>query len=283
MVSRLVHAALWLGMAMPVCQVLQAQEHSKSPSIELPVQQGTADLCNEGGIICVSPSTANSLISNPFAVDVRVNSPDDIDVDWEIKDSTGKVLDSASTYDDINETGGEPPHKSDLRLRGFILQSATSDSGTLTLKPSRFSISTGKTDLPPLEIPVRLTTEKTTVTWLETEKPEALQGAVSEWIDSGVQAEFKPKLKLVPRHATIMRVEPDAIIGATAEAVLHFNKGQGEWFVTAWRRDGNTAHVTIHGEGWTGVTYYLMGVSYLIQESELALPGIKTFVFDQAE
>jgi hypothetical protein len=50
--------------------------------------------------------------------------------------------------------------------------------------------------------------------------------------------------------------------------------------VTDWHQEGNTAHVKIAGDGWAGVSYYLMEVEYLIRKSVLNLPGIEKFVFD---
>jgi hypothetical protein len=240
-------------------------------------------LCNEGKIICVSRSVAHSLVSNPFGLEVLVNSPDDIELDWEIEDSTGQVLESSSTYDDIDLPTRHSSPKNTLHIHGFLFEPAKSQTGTLTLSPSRFSISTGKVDLPAFKIPVQLTTAKTLVTWLEPEDPEALQRAVVEWVESEDHPEFRPKLKLLPRQVAIMRVESDAITGAIAEAVLRHIGGQDPWHVTYWHQDGSTAHVTIQGSGWAGVTYYLTEVSYLIKESVLNLPGIKTFIFDQAK
>lgn len=237
-------------------------------------------LCNEGRIICVSRSVAHSLISNPFGLEVRVNSPDDIELDWKIEDSTGQVLESSSTYDEIDVPTRHSSPKTTLHIQGFVLKPAKSQSGTLILSPSRFSVSIGKTDLPAVGIPVQLTTAKTLVTWSEPEDPEALKRAVVEWVDSEDHQEFRPKLKLLQRQLAIMRVESDAIIGATAESVLRNSDGQGPWHVIFWHQDGSTAHVIIQGGAWAGVTYYTKKVSYLIEESVLNLPGIKTFIFD---
>jgi len=74
------------------------------------------------------------------------------------------------------------------------------------------------------------------VTWLEPEDPEALRRAVVEFADSEDRHEFKPNLKLLPRQIAIMRVESDAVIGATAESVLRHSDGQGPWHATYWHQ-----------------------------------------------
>jgi len=113
-------------------------------------------LCNEGRIICVSRSVAHSLISNPFGLEVRVNSADDIELDWEIEDSTGQVLHSSSTYDDVDIPTRHSSPNPTLHIQGFLFKPAKSRSGTLILSPSRFSVSIGKTDLPAFRIPVQI-------------------------------------------------------------------------------------------------------------------------------
>jgi len=241
-------------------------------------------MCSDGSIICVSQSAAHSLISNPFRIEVHVNSPDEIEVAWEINDGTGQVLESSSTYDYPDMPTRDSSPTKTLHIQDFIFTPAKSESGTLLLRPSRYTIATGKSDLPGLEIPVRLTTAKTLVTTLEPEDPQALGTAVIEWMDSHDPPEFDPKLKLVPHYDTIMRLDHDAIIGATAEAVLRSGGGgQSPWHVTDWHQEGSTAHVKIAGDGWAGVSYYLTEVDYLIRKSVLDLPGIKKFVFDQRQ
>ena len=260
-----------------------------SPSMGQPVfdndaaqAPGSVDLiCSEGRIICVSRSVAHSLISNPLRIDVYVNSPDEIEVDWEIDDGTGQVLESSSTYDyPDTQTRDSSPTKI-LRVQDFIFTPAKSEGGTLILRPSRYTVATGKVDLTDIKIPVRLTTATTLVTTMEPEDPQAIGTAVIERTNSNDPSEFDPKLKLVPHQDTIMRIGDDAIIGATAEAVLRSGGGgQSPWHVTDWHQEGNTAHVKIAGDGWAGVSYYLMEVEYLIRKSVLNLPGIEKFVFD---
>ncbi|MGA2592086.1 MAG: hypothetical protein ABSH32_19415 [Bryobacteraceae bacterium] len=238
-------------------------------------------LCDPGKIICISKSVAHSLISNPFRLEVHVNSSDDIEVRWEIREGAGQVLESSSTYDYPDSTAGNSPPSKVFHSQDFILKPAESEHGTLILTPSRYTVREGGVDLRGFEIPVRLTTEKTLVTTLEPEDPKALHAAVIEWVEGEHHGDFDPTLKLVPHQVEVMRIDPDAVIGATVEAALRSFGGQGPWHVTHWNRDGKTAHVTIEGGGWAGVTYYLTEVSYDIRKSVLNLPRVEKFVFDQ--
>jgi hypothetical protein len=229
------------------------------------------------------PIGAHSLISNPFRLDAHVNSPDDIEVKWEIRDGAGQVLESSPTYDYMDLAVRSSAPSKVWHIQDFILKPAESEHATLILTPNRYTVREGWVDLPGFEIPVRLTTKKALVTTLEPEDPKALHAAVIEWVEGEPHDDFDPKLKLVPHQVEIMRIDPDAVIGATVEAALRSFGGQGPWHVTHWNRDGNTAHVTIEGGGWAGVTYYLTEVSYDIRKSALNLPGIEKCVFDKAK
>jgi len=200
-------------------------------------------LCDPGKIICISKSVAHSLISNPFRLEVHVNSADDIEVKWEIRDSAGQVLESSSTYDYMDSPVRTSAPSKVLHIQDFILKATKSERGTLILTPSRYTVREGRVDLPGFEIPVRLTAKKTLVTTLGPEEPKALHAAVIEWVEGERHDDFDPKLKLVPHQAEVMRIDPDAVIGATVEVALRSFGGQGPWHVTHWHRDGNTAHV----------------------------------------
>jgi hypothetical protein len=142
---------------------------------------------------------------------------------------------------------------------------------------------TDNADLPEMKIPVKLTTDRSWATIMEFPKSEASNSVIDDWISSQNPSESGPDVQLVPHRVEVMQFDRTAIIGVTAEAVLQSSPGQGPWTVTQWHRDGSTAHITIHGDGWAGVTYYLTEVTYLIKKSVLKLPGIKQVVFDQAK
>ena len=215
-----------------------------------------------------------------FKIDVQVNSADDIYVAWEIRDSTGQLLESSSGYDYVNQPTRDFTPGRTLHVQAFIFTPAKSERGTLTLTPSRYTIQTGGVNLPGLTIPVRLTTAKSTVTILVPKNPNELKGAASDWLQSGDHSDFDPKLKLDARKIEIMRFDRDMIIGATVEAVFRSWPGQGPWHVTHWRQIDSTAHVTLVGANWAGVSYYATEVEYLVKKSVLHLPGITKLIFD---
>jgi hypothetical protein len=274
---------LIFACAAAIASVYSSTEAQSSAKKEAPAATVSKNLCTEGRIICVSTSVTNSLVNNPFRIDVQVNSADDIWVAWQIRDSTGQILEASSTNDYADQPTQDFTVGRILHVQAFIFAPSRSQQGTVVLTPSRYTIQTGAVDLPGITIPVRLTTAKSTVTILEPEDPEELRGTVSEAEDSSTLSKFDPKLKLVPRHVTVMRVPQDAIIGVTAEAVLRSNAGQSQWHVTGWHQEGNVAHVIMAGNVWAGVSYYLTEVDYLIRKSVLNLPGIKSFVFDQRQ
>jgi hypothetical protein len=239
------------------------------------------DLCAPDRVICVASSVTNSLIHNPFRMVVQVNSADNIYVAWEIKDSTGRVLESDSTYGYANGPIQDFLIHGAWHIQAFIFTPAQSEQGTVTLTPSRYTIQTGGVDLPGITIPIRLTTAKSAVVILEPQNPDDLKGAASDWVQAETHAAFNPKLKLETRRIEIMRFDSAEIIGATAEAVLRAWPGQGPFHVSRWRQSGSTAHVALVADGWAGVTYYGTEVSYLIEKSLLSLPGVKQVIFDR--
>lgn len=248
---------------------------------EIPAPDASSNsLCSKDSVICVSDSVSNSRIENPLRIDVQVNSTDNIDVAWEIRDKGGQVLESSSTFDYADQPTQNFTAGRTLHIVAFILSTAKTEQGTLTLTPSRYTIETGSVSLTGITIPVRLATAESTVTVLEPASSEELRGAVAEWIEGEHRSEFKPKLKLIPRRIEIMRFDKAVIVGATAEAVLRSFPGQAPWHVQHWQTTGSTAHVTLAGSGWAGVTYYLTSVSYLIEQSVLNIPGIRKLEFD---
>jgi hypothetical protein len=243
---------------------------------------GQESLCAKGNVICVAKSLTNSVLTNPFKIDIQVNSGDDIQVGWEIRDGTGEVLESSSTYEHAGSPTEDFTPGRIFHIRDFIFIPAKSEHGTLTLTASRYTIQTGGVGLPGITIPVRLMTANATVRILVPEKPNELNGAAAEWIEGGPHDSFNPKLKLVERRQQVMRFEPQDEIGVTVEAVLRAWLGQEQWHVVDWRQVGTTAHVAIVGGGWAGVSYYGAEVGFLIEKSVLSLPHVRKFVFDPA-
>jgi hypothetical protein len=241
----------------------------------LTARQATT-LCSAKKKICVAETVAYSSISNPFQVDVRINDAPRSEVKWKVLDSTGAVLDSSSPYEYDTSTLSTAGL---IHIRDFIFKPAASTTGTLLLQVSRDPDSFDDE----LRIPVQLATATTTVTTLEPQSPEALTFARNQWMDEETHhsPEFDPKLRLVPRRITIMRVDRAAApIGVTAEAVLRLHPGQAQWHVREWRQEGSTAHIKIDGGGWAGVSSYLTEVRYLLNKSILNLPGVKKLVLE---
>jgi hypothetical protein len=271
--GRMRRRLLILGCAIISALACSPSMDAQSPS-ETPAAKGPEKLCAPGKLICVSKSATNSQVSNPFRIDVEVNSADDIQVAWEIRDSTGQVLESSSTGDYVNQPTENFSVGRTLHVQAFIFTPAKSERGTVTLTPSGG-------DLPGITIPVHLTTAKSTVTILMPDKPDELADSASDWVQGEKHPKFDPKLNLRTRQIEIMQFDQAAIIGATVEAVLRSWPGQGPWHATHWRQGGSTAHVTLVADGWAGVTYYATEVNYLIEKSVLNLPGVKKLVFDR--
>jgi len=240
------------------------------------IARQTTALCSPKRKICVSETVANSRISNPFRLDVRIDNAPRSEVRWKVLDSSAVVLDSSSPYEYDTST---LPAAGSLHILDFIFKPAASATGTLVLQVSRDPDSVDDE----LRIPVRLPTTTTTVTTLEPESAEALNSARNQWMDEETHRspEFDPKLKLDPHRITLMRVDGVAVrIGVTAEAVLRLHPGQAQWHVREWHQEGSTARIKIHGDGWAGVSSYLTEVRYLLNKSILNLSGVKTLVVE---
>lgn len=69
--------------------------------------------------------------------------------------------------------------------------------------------------------------------------------------------------------------------GAAAEAMARAYPGQGSWHVINYRNAQGTAHLTILGDGWAGVTYYLTGLNYLLEKTTQHAAGVRRVVFDR--
>jgi hypothetical protein len=69
--------------------------------------------------------------------------------------------------------------------------------------------------------------------------------------------------------------------GAAAEASARAYPGQGPWHVINYSNVQGNAHLTILGDGWAGVTYYLTGLSYLLERTTQHEAGVRRVVFDR--
>lgn len=262
-----------------IARLSAGQQTAPSPLARL------ADLfCNDGRTLCVSRSVERALIAAPFQLSVEVSPSDDVQVGWEIDDSTGQPLVAGSTYDYV-----DPPFSASssasrtLHIQEYLLQPAKSAKGTLILSPSRFDSSVGKTDLPKLEIPVRLQTATTKLTILLPQDKSSFDAEVARSVEEDFSAPFKPQTALVPRLVTVMQVANGGRIGAAAQAVLQAVPGQATWHVIDVRVDGGDVHLKLDSGGWAGVTYYSRSVSFLIDKSLRHMRGVTRVIFDRPQ
>jgi hypothetical protein len=216
-------------------------------------------------------------------VTVVVNTHDQMEVTLEVADSTGQVLESTSTNDDRSLFCRDSQSPKTLRIRDYLLQPAKSTTGTMTLTPIHYDPSSGKTDLPGLTIPIHLDTTTSLVTILLPANNDDFNAEEAVWFGKlERRGEFSPKATLVKHTVTVMKVDSSHIVGATAAAAARAWPGQGPWHVIDSRLDGDTAHITITGDAWAGITYYLDELDFIIRKSLLGIHGVKRVQFDSA-
>ena len=254
-----------------------ASECSASKASPAALPKGAGLLCSDSQVICVPKSLEQSLISNPLELTVEANFAD-VEVAWEVVDSTGQSLESFSTFQYLEPFSDQTSSSKTLRLNDYALQPSKSGRGTLVLTPSRYDGTQGVKEFPKLRIPVRLNTATTVLTILLPADSEKYEAEVSSSIDDSKP--FAPVTPLVPHSVTVMKVKGEDVMAATVEAVLRAKPGQAQWHVTGIRVDGKTAHVRITGDNWAGVSYYARSVYYLVAASLRKFPGIKHVVFD---
>ena len=240
-------------------------------------------LCNEGRTVCVAAAVKNSMIANPARLDVQVNSPDWVELEWEIRDGTGKRLDWNGTKGRMDWPTQNPPEQRTLRILDFILTTPESDRGTVTIWSTRILPNSEQRFLATLSIPVHLTRKTSIVTTSVPEDESEFTRDFNEWwFDTpGDPKSFHSHVKFEKQEIEVMHFAPGALIGITAAAILTPIPSPGLWQVMAWHRSGATAHVTIDGSGWAGVSNWLAIKEYLMNRTMLKLPGIHALVFDR--
>lgn len=258
---------LLLPLCLMLLTVLPAQTTSPVPA------QAPMSICNRDRTLCVSPALRQSLIRNPLYFQVQVRSADPIILGWELRDDSGKVLDTDPQGDLAFLVKKLSSSERILAVRDFALTAANSAHGILILHAIRRNNRT----LPGLSIPVRLDRHTTTVTFA------VPGGGFSEAVINTVEADPSHP---VPMQAavdwlstTLLYIQPSMVGGAAAESTARAYPGQGTWHVVRYRRTGDTVHLTIHGDGWAGVTYYLTGLHYLLEKTALHQPGVRRVVF----
>lgn len=242
-------------------------------------------LCNEGGVVCVDASLANSFVANPLALSVQVNSTGDVDVDWELRDSSGNMLDLGSTEDRLDWPGSDPSPRRTLHIMDFILRPAGSTQGTLILTPiAHKSQDDEGEELPQLTIPVRLSTARSVVTILEPEDPNHFHDEYYNWANTHLSSDptpYQTKIPFTAHQIEVMYFDRRVAVGMTAAVVINRYQGESPWYLTHWSLVGNTAHIGLNGCGWSGVSNYVSLVNYVIRRSMLSIPGVADYVFDR--
>lgn len=244
------------------------------------VSQTSGNLCTDGKLLCVDRGMRNLRVSAPLRIRAEISSKDPIEVRWELKDSAGTSLSAGSTYNDPEALIAQSKSRKELDVSIFLIQPAKSDRGTLSLIVSKTDVSTENMDLPALNVPVRLTTETTSLTILWPQDPAAYDAEVDAYADEVKAAGFAPKTPLAPKEVTVMKVDESARIAATAEALLHAMPAQGgPWRVKGLRLDRGIVHLQLVSDAWVGVSYYWTSIGYLLEKTLEKFPGVKEVEF----
>lgn len=239
-----------------------------------------ASICNQDGSLCVRSALQNSLVRDPFYFEVQVHGSDPVNLNWQLRDDAGRILDEDARGELAFLVKRSSASERTLGVRDFAVAPAKSSRGKLILHATAYSTGHENRTLPELSIPVRFDRRTVTVTYAVPADKEAFHKAV---IDA-VEADPSHRVPLVaPVHwqtKSLLYVRPGMLGGAAAEMTARALESQGKWHIIQYRTAGTTAHITRMGGGWAGVTYYLMGLDYLVKETALHQPGVRHVVFD---
>lgn len=237
-------------------------------------------ICNQDGTLCVSPALSQSVIQNPIYFEVQVKCADHVDLEWDLRDASSKLLDQDADGGLAFLLSKASPSARTLAVRDFGLAPATSSHGTLVLHATAFSAGGGNHPLPALSIPVQLDLRTTNITYAVPADPDAFSRAVDSAVDSDPAHPVPIQAQIQWRTKTVLYTPPAMRGGAAAEAVARANPGQGPWHVARFQIAKTTAHITTVGDGWAGVSYYLAGLNYLLEKTAEHQPGVRHVVFD---
>jgi hypothetical protein len=233
-------------------------------------------ICNQGGSVCVNSSLRNSVVEIPFYFAVLVKCTDEVTVGWELRDDSGELLDQDLEGRLAFLVTRTSSTERTLAVRDFFLLPAKSDHGLLIL---HITTSGDQAELPGLSIPVKIDLRTSDVAYAVPANKEEFSGEVDDYVGS-VTTRHPIQSKVIWRTESVLHVRPDMIGGAAAEAVARDNPGHSSWHVIDYRRDGATVHLTTFGDGWAGVTYYLVALNYQIEKTVENQPGVRHVVFD---
>lgn len=237
-------------------------------------------VCNQGSTLCVNAALSQSVVQNPLYFEVQVRCPDGVDLDWDLRDASGKLLDQDSDGSLAFLVSRASPSRRILAVRDFGLAPAASGHGTLVLHATAFSATRPNYPLPELSIPVRLDLRTTNVTYAVPADAHAFSQAIANSVESDPAHPVPVQAQIQWRTRTVLDTPPAMLGGAAAEAAARADPSQGTWHVAYYRTTATTAHIAISGEGWAGVSYYLAGLHYLLQKTAEHQPGVRRVVFD---
>lgn len=241
-------------------------------------QRGT--VCNQDGTLCVNTAVEQSVVQNPLYFEVEVTCADHLELGWELRDDSGKVLAQDKDGSLAFVIGRKSASQRTLAVRDFGLAPATTGHGKLVLQATAFSTSGEKHTLPELSIPVSIDLRTTNVTYAMQANTDAFSQAVATTTEADPAHPVPMQAEIQWRTKTVLYAPPAMQGGAGAEAAALADSGQGPWHVTNYGKVQDTVHITVLGEGWAGVSYYLTGLDYLLQKTAEHQPGVRHVVFD---
>ena len=236
-------------------------------------------VCNQDGSLCLNAAMDHSLVQNPLYFKVHVRCADQVDLGWELRDDSGKILDQDPDGRLAFLVSKASASERTLAVRDYALAPAKSSHGRLVLHATAYSTGNNGHALPEFSIPVRLDTRITKVAYAVPVSDE-FADAVTDNVESDPAHPVPMQAPVQWNTATLLYVKPATLGGAAAEAAARACGGQGPWHVINYRMAKGTAHLTIIGDGWAGVTYYLTGLDYLLEKTEEHRPGVRHVVFD---
>jgi hypothetical protein len=239
-------------------------------------------VCNQDRTLCVNAAVEQSVIGNPLYFEVEVRCADRVELGWELRDDSGWTLaqdpDGSLAFVITRKSASDRT----LAVRDFGLAPATTSPGKLVLHVTPFSSSGRQQPLPDLSVPVRLDLRTTTVTYAAPADPDAFSRSIAATMDTDPAHPVPMQAEVRWLTKTLLYTPPAMLEGAATEAAALSDSGQGPWHVVNYQREQSTAHITILGEGWAGVSYYLAGLDYLLEKTTLHQPGVRHVVFDQS-
>jgi hypothetical protein len=266
-------AALLLSTATATEQASGSQPPSKRGAARL--------ICNGDHSTCVHASIQDQPVTIPFTFLVEVKCPREVSLDWELQDDTGQVLDNGVAGPLPFLLARKSATERTIEIRDFLLKPAKSQRGVLHLHPSIYGSGSENVDLPSLAIPLRLDMGTSTVTFAIPASETDFSQAVIDSVESDPAHPVPMRAKVAWRSQTVMRVRPGSAGGAAAEASARYGSGQSPWHIVNYLMVGGIAHVTVLGDGWAGVSYYLCAFDYLVEKTVEHQPGVQHIDFDK--